>query len=243
MIHRLKEGWFEFNGVNSREYGIMLRQMPTRSLPGRNYTRKKVSGRNGTVLTGDGSYTDVTVKLEFDAPDPSMIPSINAWLTGSGLLRFSDEPSLAYEAYIDKEYNRASPVPRFATQRYSVTFVCHPFRLHWPVDGNAVQITESGTVLENPGTAPSSPRVSITGTGDFALTIGMETMFFNDVDGGIIVDTELMDAFTADGTLLANDRVSGPFFHIAPGMNVVSWLAEDGSSVSGVSILPRWRSM
>jgi phage-related protein len=68
-------------------------------------------------------------------------------------------------------------------------------------------------------------------------------MFFNDVDGGIIVDTELMDAFTEDGAALANDHVSGQFFRIAPGRNVVSWQAEDGSSVSSVSILPRWRSM
>lgn len=243
MNRRLTEGWFEFNGVDSREFGILLRQMPTRSLPGRNYTRKKVSGRNGTVLTGDGSYTDVTVKLEFDAPDPAMIPAIGAWLTGSGLLRFSDEPDFAYEASIDKEYNRSSPIPRLTTQRYAVTFVCNPMRLHWPVDDDTFDLDVSGIVIDNPGTAPSAPRVSITGRGDFALTIGMDTMFFNDVDGGIIVDTELMDAFTEDGAALANDHVSGQFFRIAPGRNVVSWQAEDGSSVSSVSILPRWRSM
>ena len=243
MTKRLTEGWFEFNGIDSREFGILLRQMPTRSLPGRNYTRKKVSGRNGTVLTGDGAYTDVTVKLEFDAPDPTMISAIGAWLTGSGLLRFSDEPDLAYEASIDKEFNRSSPIPRIATQRYAVTFVCNPMRLHWPVSDTAITLSVADITLKNPGTAYSAPRVSIVGSGDFAITIGMDTMFFNDIDGGIIVDTELMDAFTADGAALANDHVSGQFFRMHPGNNLITWQAEEGSSVFSVSIIPRWRSM
>ena len=243
MIHRLTEAWFEFNGINSRDMGVQLRLMPTRSLPGRNYTRKKVAGRNGTVKTGDGGYTDVTVRLELDVPDPADVAAVCAWLTGDGVLRFSDEPDFAYEASIDKEFNRAPVVPRFATQRFSVTFVCAPFRLHWPISDTPIVVTQSGTALTNPGTAPSAPRVSIAGSGDFALTIGMQTMFFNDVDGGIIVDTELMDAFTADGVVLANNHVSGDFFWMRPGMNVVSWQAEDGSSVSAVSIIPRWRSM
>ena len=103
-------------------------------------------------------------------------------------------------------------------------------------------ISASGESFTNPGTAPSLPRVKITGSGDFSVSIGMETLFFSGVSGGgIIVDSELMDALTYDGELLANDRVSGTPFQIQTGVNVVSWLAESGSSVTAVEILPRWR--
>lgn len=68
----------------------------------------------------------------------------------------------------------------------------------------------------------------------------METLFFTDVESGIIVDSVLMDALTPDGALLANDHVDGTPFEIQPGTNVVSWLT-DGGSIQSVEITPRWR--
>lgn len=244
MMQRISDAWFEFKGKNSRDMGIALLSMPTRSLPGRNYTRKKVSGRNGSVVLGDGAYDDVNVKLEFDVIDPAKTAEVNAWLSGSGLLRFSDEPAYAYEASIEKTFNRSSATPRLATQRYQVTWVCHPFRRHYP-EQTAIVFNASGGELVNPGTAEAEPLIMIVGSGDFSLTIGMDTMFFNDVQDGIIVDSELMDAFTIDGGALANDHVGGQFFRVAPGKNYVLWEAESstGSSVTSVTITPRWRSL
>lgn len=241
-MKRLTEAWFEFNGIRSDDMGILIRQMPIRYSPGRNYSHKKVAGKNGTIVLGDGSYNDVNVRIECDVHDGTRIPEILAWLTGSGDLRFSDEPGYAYTASIEKEFSRASIIPRMAGQRFTVAWVCEPFRKHYP-EPESITIAENGTVLDNPGTAPAEPRITIAGSGGFSLTIGMETMYFSGVEGGIIVDTVLMDAFTADGALLANDHVDGEFFHIAPGFNVVSWLADEGSSVESVTITPRWRSL
>ena len=231
--------------------GIRLRQMPIRYQPGRNATRKKVAGRNGTVQTGDNSFNDVTVRQECDAVDETKFPLLFSWLSGSGSLRFSDEPNLAYDAYIEKEFARSSISPRFTGQRFTVIWTCAPFRRLIP-EAEPIEITKSGTELTTQGTAPALPRIEIVGSGDFSLTIGMQTLMFTGVDGGIIVDSELGDAFTADGALLANDHIDGELFQIQPGLNVVSWLLggtdeendeDTPGSIEKITIIPRWRYM
>jgi phage-related protein len=245
---RLTEAWFEFKGLRSDEMGIFLKQMPVRSLPGRNVTRKTVAGRHGSLTYGDITYKDVKVRLECDVRDESKLPAILAWLTGDGLLRFSDEPGLAYDASVDAEYSRSSIQARLSGQRFTITWNCQPFRREYP-EPEDLTITQALT-FNNPGTAPALPRIEIRGSGDFSLTIGMQTVFFsNVVGGGIIVDSELGDALNLEGNQLANECMDGELFKIQPGYNGISWLEggtdEEGNATPGnitaVIITPRWR--
>jgi phage-related protein len=247
-MKRLTEAWFEFKGLRSDEMGIFLKQMPVRSMPGRNITRKTVAGRHGSLAYGDPTYKDVKVRIECDVRDESKIPSILAWLTGDGLLRFSDEPSFAYDASVDAEYSRSSIQARLSGQRFTITWTCHPFRRMYP-EADDMTFTREST-FTNPGTTPSLPRVEIRGSGTFSLTIGMQTVFFTNVEGGgIIVDSELGDALNLEGNQLANECMDGALFEIQPGYNGISWLAggedDEGNSVPGVVtaviITPRWR--
>lgn len=244
MMNRIKEAWFEFKGIRSDAMGVLLRQMPTRTVAAQKFSRKPVSGRDGTVKASGGEYTDSVVQLEMDVIDENKLPAVLGWLSGCGDLRFSDEPGVIYtNATVDKEFKRKQIFPRTTAQRFTVHWTCDPFRKAYP-EAEPIIITESNTQINNPGTADALPRIEIAGYGDFSLTIGMQTMFFSNVEGGIIVDSEQMDAFTADGALLANDKTDGEFFKIGPGMSAVSWLTggEDSSgSVSSVTILPRWR--
>lgn len=247
-MRRLTEAWFEFKGIRSSDMGIKLRKMATRTVPGVSISRKNVSGRDGTLRYGRATDDDVTVKIECDAVDDTKITQIMGWLTGSGDLRFSDEPNLAYDASIEKEYTRSQILARYAGQRFTVAWTCAPHRRLYP-EAEPITITTSGTQIINPGTAAALPRIEITGSGDFSLTIGMQTAFFSGVDGGIIVDSELGDALTTDGAQLANDRMDGELYAIQPGANVVSWLTggedADGNATTGsvrqVKITPRWR--
>lgn len=235
-MRRLTEAWFEFAGVDSRDMGILIRQMPIRYQPGRNYTHKKVSGRNGTTRLGDGSYNDVTVRIECDLHDASRMADVAAWLTGDGFLRFSDEPDMMYSASIEKEFSRASIIPRMAGQRFTVLWTCHPYRYIYP-EAAVITVSASDPVVSNPGTAPSDPMYKITGSGDFSVTVNGDVLYFTDITDGIIVDAELMDALTYDGALLANDKMSGKPPQLLPGLNVVSW----SGNVSKIEITPRWR--
>ena len=248
-MKRLNEAWFEFKGVRSDEMGILLKQMPVRSRPGRNINRKSVAGRHGSLTYGDATYKDVTVRLECDVRDETKLPSILAWLTGEGPLRFSDEPGFVYDASVDKEYSRSSIQARMSGQRFTITWTCNPFRRLHEEPEIFVFTTPAGT-LDNPGTAPSLPKVEIRGSGTFSLTIGMQTVYFTDVKGGgIIVDSEIGDALNLEENQLANECMNGPLFKIQPGYNGVSWIAggedDEGNAVPGVVtavlITPRWR--
>lgn len=228
--------------------GILLADAHVFSHGAARGSKEYVSGRSGYVWLGAGETEDFDIKRICRAPK-SRVREISAWLIGNGGLRFSNEQNLMYDARIIKEivykciYHGADPIYEF-----TVTFSCQPFPKLWP-EVEPIVITETFTSMPNPGTAPSQPRIEIIGSGSFSLTIGMQTMFFTDVEDGIIVDSELMDALTLDGSLLANEKISGDFFEIQPGPNVVQWLEggidEEDESVPGsvekVTITPRWR--
>lgn len=237
---RLTEAWFEFAGKRSDGMGILLSQMPVREHPAARYTGFTVKGRSGVVRMSDGAFDEIEVSVVCDVPD-GRIDAIAAWLTGSGLLRFSDEPDRAYEAHVVKAFKRSNPFPRFSCQRFTVIFSCQPFRLLYPAAAD-IAVTASGTALTAQGTAPARPRIAITGSGDFTLTIGRQSMDFTGISGGVIVDSELMDALTPDGAGLLNNCVAGDFFAIDPAYpNTVSWALEDGAEITRVVITPRWR--
>lgn len=244
MMKRITEAWFELNGIRSDEMGILLRTLPTRTVPTRKYKHKDVSGRDGTVRSRSGGYTNSAVELECDVIDESRLPEIIGWLSTPGTLRFSDEAGLMYtNATLEKDFARKFIIPRATAQRFTVKWTCDPFRIMTP-DADPISITQSGTAINNDGTVEALPRIKITGDGDFALTIGMQTMFFSGIEGGIIVDAELGDALTIDGTQLINAKTDGALFRIKPGNNVVSWLTggeDSDGSVTEVEITPRWR--
>lgn len=240
---RIIKGWLEFNGRKSTEFGARLIDPIQYSRPAWRGTSHEAAGHSGDLWQTDGAYDTVEIKrkLRFNL---SRLEDMSAWLTGAGLLRFSWAENRAYEARAAKIVNIKQVSPGDdPLMEGDFAFTCQPFRLLYP-EAEAFAITTLYEQFTNPGTAPSLPRVKITGSGNFSVTIGMETLFFTDVSGGgIIVDSQLMDALTYDGALLANDNMSGMPWQIKPGLNSVSWIAEDGSSVESIEILPRWRYM
>ena len=236
--------WFEFNGSSSLDMGILLKDAHVFSRGEARGSKEEVSGRSGYVWLSDGATESFDIKRVCNAPK-SKLREISAWLTDSGGLRFSNEPNLMYDARIAKAIDYKCIAPgNDPLYEFAVVFSCQPFPRIWP-PVEPIVITATFTSLPNPGTAPSLPRIEIIGSGAFSLTIGMQTMFFHDVEGGIIVDSELMDALTLDGSQLANDKIDGDFIEIQPGQNVVQWLEgnmEDQSgSIEKVTITPRWR--
>lgn len=236
---RIETQWFEFGGVRSADKGVRLIDSALYIRPPMRGDSLVASGRSGDLFQTDGAYDTVEIKRKCRVR-LSALEDTSVWLTGSGLLRFSYAENRAYEARAVKAANFTQTIPGDDPLfEFDVTFTCQPFRLLYP-EPSPISITQSGTTINNPGTAPSLPRVKIVGSGDFSLTIGMETLFFTGVEDGIIVDSALMDALTLDGALLANDHMSGTPFEIQPGTNVVSWLADNGT-VQSVEITPRWR--
>lgn len=240
-MSRANKAWFSFRGIESTDVDAWLVSAPVFAQGAWRGDSKTVIGRDGDVFVSDGCYdtSEIKVKLRFRM---SRLDDVMAWLTGSGWLVFAWARNRAYRARVEKKLDYKYGVPGLnPIMQVEVTFLCQPFRYQWP-EPKAFEITASGTEFINPGTAPSLPRVKITGSGDFTVTISGQELAFSNVTGsGIIVDSYSMDALSYDGTEGANGKMSGTPWTIAPGKSTVAWTAESGSSVTKIEILPRWR--
>lgn len=237
-MKRLTEAWFSYAGKRSDEMGILLTGMPTRNHPAANGTYEVVPGRDGRLWFPDGSFDQVAVRINCVTDGSVSIDEINAWLSGSGELIFSDEPDRAYRARVTKEFARASKIARMDAQEFPVTWDCDPYRYLYPAE--AAQTVSNGGSIINPG-AKSLPRITIAGSGDVALLVGTQLVEIEGMEDGIIIDSEQKDAINfSDGLTLENEKIALDEFPVLnPGANMISWTGE--GTITSLSILPRWR--
>ena len=233
-MNRLTEAWFEFNGIRCDEKHIRMMAMPKRPIAAHQGERLEIPGRDGFLWKDNMARGAIEIAVECSTTDGYSADELATWLCGRGWLRFSDEPNRAYKAYVIEEFVRENTFLRFDRQRFTVQFSCQPHRYVYPSAEPSVLTTPD--VIYNPGTADSLPRIKIEGSGDMTVYIGAYQI---DVSGGsVIIDSEMMDCFNADGITLANSRVTmDEFPRLLPMGNAVSW----NGSVTKVTIEGRWR--
>jgi len=239
MLQRITDPWFEFAGVKNTTLGVMLLAMPQRQHAARrgDYT-PPIPGRDGNLWRDGGGYDNITVPVQCYVENPSNISTVMNWLTGLGYLRFSDDPDRAYRARVTKTFNRSPKMARFTAQEFTVTFDCHPSRFVYPIP---TIILVSGMPVTNSGTQYAEPKITLTGSGDIALTIGAQTLNVTGLASKIALDMEARVAYNPDDTTQnLCSTVSGDWpLLIQPGSNAVSWTG----TVSAVSMVANWRDI
>ena len=99
---------------------------------------------------------------------------------------------------------------------FTVTFNCKPYR--YKKDGLLETSVTSGSSLFNPEAFSAKPLITLTGSGDFTLTLqngGYNRSWqFKGIKSGITCDSEQMNFYF--GTQLLNDKVTGEDFSAAP---------------------------
>lgn len=227
-----------YNGVSSDSVGVRLLSMPVRYAPSRYGESIQPSGRDGDIFYGTGARGTYPMKVECSARH-SRLSEISAWLVASGRLVFSDEPTAAIDARIQDEVefrrvsNDSDPLYRF-----TISFVCQPFFTVLP-EAADITVTQSDTLITNPYNAYSKPMITVRGSGDVTLNIGSYTCYLNELTDGMVIDSELLDAFTLDKALLANNQFDGEFPLLRPGNQFISW----NGMVTSIVIKPRWRKL
>lgn len=222
-MRRLTEAWFEFNGVRSDQMGLRVTELPIRYSPMRRGQEMELAGMDGFIWIPEDAFmaTDLTVKCETTA-DCDM-DAVRAWLFAPNTecpLRFSDDQGHSYKAIITESMSDEFRFLRFDRKVLSIPFKAQPYRYAWPAEPD-ILLTDAGNV-QNTGTAKSQPKLTITATGDYSLTVnGVQV----DVTGGsVVIDTELMECWDDDG--LANSRVAMDDIRalvLQPGNNAVEW--------------------
>lgn len=228
--------WFEWNGIRCTQYGIHVLEQPPVTIPSERVTFTDVPGRSGslTQLEGDDVYDDMVLTATCLIADPARIPEITAWLRGSGTVTFANRQGGFYHARVVNQIPfekilRGNPHCSFA-----INFRCKPF---WYLsDVKPITLTTSGSFITNPGCVASEPVITVYGSGEITLMVGM-TITELEITDKITLDTPLMEAYS--GSTSMNSCMSGDFPSLLSGKNAVSW----SGNVSRVEIQPNWRSL
>lgn len=229
--------WFEWNGVKCTDYGIYVTELPPLTIPEERVTFTNVPGRSGslTTLEGDYVYEDMVLTATCVISDPSKITEIAGWLRGSGTVTFANRDGGFYYARVTNQIPFEKILRGNPHRSFVVNFRCKPF--FYLEDVQSIILTTSGSFITNPEEVPSEPIITVTGSGEITLMVGMSIVELSDMTGSITLDSELQEAY--NGTTSMNNRMSGEFPLILPGRNAVSWTG----SVTRVEIQPNWRSL
>lgn len=226
--------WFEWNGRRCTEYGIHVSEQPPLTIPSERATFTNVPGRSGslTTLEGDDVYDDLLLTADWFISDPARIPDIAAWLKGSGTVTFANRQGGFYHARIVNQIPFEKILRGNPHRAFAINFRCKPFWYQAGVE--PITLTTSGTFITNPGSVFSEPVITVYGSGEVTLMVGV-TITELEITNSITLDTPLMEAYS--GSTSMNNRMSGDFPTLLPGQNAVSWTG----NVSRVVIQSNWR--
>ena len=228
--------WFEWSGIRCTQYGIHVLEQPPVTIPSERVTFTDVPGRSGslTQLEGDDVYDDMVLTATCLIADPSRIPEIAAWLRGSGTVTFANRQGGFYHAHVVNQIPFEKILRGNPHRSFAINFRCKPF---WYLsDVKPITLTTSGSFITNPGCVASEPVITVYGSGEITLMVGM-TITELEITDKITLDTSLMEAYS--GSTSMNSCMSGDFPSLLPGKNAVSW----SGNVSRVEIQPNWRSL
>lgn len=226
--------WFLWKGQKCTELGIHVSEQPPITIPSERATFTNVPGRSGslTTLEGDDVYDDLLLTATCFISAPSRIPEITAWLRGSGTVTFANRQGGFYHARIVNQISFEKILRGNPHRSFAVNFRCKPF--WYANDVQPITLTTSGTFITNPGSVFSEPVITVYGSGEVTLMVGM-TITELEITDKITLDTPLMEAYV--GATSMNNCMSGDFPVLLLGQNAVSWTG----SVTKVEIQPNWR--
>lgn len=227
--------WFSWNGVKCTEYGIHVTTQPSIICPSERVTFTNVPGKPGslTTLEANDVYDDFILPVECTVANLSRLPEIFAWLKEAGKLGLPACPGGFYNARIANQIEFSKILRNHEKRAFTVSFRCKPFWYQENVP--EITLTTSGAFVTNPGSVYAEPVITVYGSGEITLMVGMTIVELDGITDRITLDTPLMEAY--NGVTSMNGCISGDFPTLAPGANAVSWTG----NVSKVIIQPNWR--
>ncbi|MBG9614875.1 phage tail domain-containing protein [Bacillus cereus] len=191
----------------------------------------EIPGRHGS-LTKKGTYENVSFKVKFNMLERENIkPFIRRakpWLLQGKTLFFTDD-----DVYRKIKHVEMGDIITEIEEHgeFEVDFTLDPFEYTEDVN---LKLTEPG-VIYNPGTIESDPKFWIVGNGTFRITINDVSFQIKDVNGSVVIDSEVLEAYT--DTIAMNHKMVGQFPILGVGENTIEW----SGAIQFMEIRPRWR--
>ena len=227
--------WFIWKDKRCTEYGIHVLEQPPITIPAERATFTNIPGRPGslTLLEGDDVYDDMILTAQCMISDPSRISEIAAYLKGSSTVTFANRQGGFYYARIVNQIPFEKILRGNPYRSFAVNFRCKPFWYQENVQ--PITLTTSGTFITNPGSVYAEPVITVYGSGEITLMVGMSIVELDGITDSITLDTPHMEAYS--GATGMNGNMSRDFPTLLPGKNAISWTG----NVTKVVIQPNWR--
>ncbi|ADY24085.1 MULTISPECIES: phage tail domain-containing protein [Bacillus cereus group] len=212
-------------------YGLGLVGRPVIPTAKQKVEHIEIPGRHGS-LTKKGAYENVPFKVKFNMLERENIkPFIRRakpWLLQGRTLFFTDD-----DVYRKIKHVEMGDIITEIEEHgeFEVDFTLDPFEYTEDIN---LKLTNPG-VIYNPGTIESDPKFWIVGNGTFRITINDVSFQIKDVNGSVVIDSEVLEAYT--DTISMNNKMVGQFPIFNVGENTIEW----SGAIQFMEIRPRWR--
>lgn len=234
---------FRFAGQSSDAFGLIVSGPKVYDAPGRSVDRLAVPGRNGDLLLDNGRYDNITLAYTVGIPENVVGGSfaLREWLCSkAGYERLEDD----YHPDYFRLARYAGPMEFSLSDLHragevTLYFDCKPQRFY--KHGEAVQsFFVSGQTIVGWAPFPAAPLITVYGSGAGSVTVGGRRIDIRSMEGTLVVDCELMDAYRqeADGSITnCNGDIACDRF---PVLEFGEYTVDFDGGVTGVGIVPRY---
>lgn len=232
-----------YNGRSSKEIGLEVETFPSYQSPKRSYEKLHIPGRNGDLLIDKGCWENVVREYSvsigsLETSYDEMIRKVVEWLcSDSSYTRLED--SYEPDHYRLAVYLNDLSFTNIENQggKATIEFDCKPQRFLKTGDFPIKVI--NGMKIQNPTPFPSLPIFEVHGSGAGVLVVGNYTLTISDIGEGIIIDSEIQDAYY--GTMNKNKVISLPtgFPRLEPGVISIGY----SGGINRVEVVPKWYTL
>ena len=201
--------WFEWNGVKSTAKGIIMNAAPQIVKPEERVEHITIPGRAGelTVTEGDDIFQSYIQTVGIAVHEASQVPVVENWLKGAGAVTFSSQPGLVQDARVIGAVTLEKHSRHLDWWEGDVQFYCSPIKRDPEEDD--IEITSSGTTIENPGDMTALPLIEVIGSGAVTVSAGGNVLTIPELTSGWVIDSE--NGWILNGTTPLMGVCSGAF--------------------------------
>ena len=234
---------FSFGDKSTCDFGVRVERYPKRVIPGRKMRTFSVAGRNGDLHELEDAWENYIQPYEVyfrgDVSGPEQAHAISSWLvSGGGYQKLQDtyDPDHYRMALFKGPMEIENILNRYG--RCTIQFDCAP--QSFLLSGEYPTSFTAPGRLYNVTSFDALPIITIYGETAGIVTVGTATVEIKEISNPIILDCELMQAYSKPGEgapVNQNGSVYAPVFpRLLPGENAVSF----SGGISKVEIIPRW---
>ena len=222
------------NNQNTKTLGFALVGRPSIASAEKKYETIEVEGRDGN-LTRFLGYDDLKFTLNFNILFQSDIKQklreIKGLLSVAKTLAFDDSPNFFYKIKRCQISDTETIIKQSGV--FSVEFIAEPFE--YESSSVLEYIKPSNLIIRNNTTYFSQPVFKIFGQGNIKLLINDDLIEIKQINEGIVIDSEMQEAYYNDSNM--NHQMSGSFPTFEIGENRIRL----EGNVNKIEILPQWR--